>query len=51
MFGNMRLATGGKVNALLVPDTAVQTDQARKILLVVRQGRHGRGQAGRRSGR
>lgn len=35
MFGNMRLATGGKVNALLVPDTAVQTDQARKILLVV----------------
>ncbi|WEK48480.1 MAG: efflux RND transporter periplasmic adaptor subunit [Candidatus Andeanibacterium colombiense] len=40
MFGNMRLATGGKVNALLVPDTAVQTDQARKTLLVV--GRDGK---------
>lgn len=37
MFGNMHLATGGKVNALLVPDTAVQTDQARKLLLVVKQ--------------
>jgi len=37
MFGNMRLATGGKVKALLVPDTAVQTDQARKILLVVQK--------------
>jgi RND family efflux transporter MFP subunit len=35
MFGNMRLASGGKVKALLVPDTAVQTDQARKTLLVV----------------
>jgi len=35
MFGNMRLSSGGKVNALLVPDTAVQTDQARKTLLVV----------------
>jgi len=35
MFGNMRLSSGGKVNALLVPDTAVQTDQARKILLTV----------------
>lgn len=35
MFGNMRLAAGGKAMALLVPDTAVQTDQARKILLVV----------------
>ncbi|ODT90326.1 MAG: efflux transporter periplasmic adaptor subunit [Sphingobium sp. SCN 64-10] len=35
MFGNMRLASAGKVNALLVPDTAVQTDQARKLLLVV----------------
>ncbi|WP_419716631.1 efflux RND transporter periplasmic adaptor subunit [Altererythrobacter fulvus] len=37
MFGNMHLATGGKANALLVPDTAVQTDQARKILLVVKK--------------
>jgi len=35
MFGNMRLATGRKVQAMLVPDTAVQTDQARKTLLVV----------------
>jgi multidrug efflux system membrane fusion protein len=35
MFGNMRLASGGTVKALLVPDTAVQTDQARKTLLVV----------------
>jgi len=35
MFGNMRLATGQKVRAMLVPDTAVQTDQARKTLLVV----------------
>lgn len=35
MFGNMRLASGGTVNALLVPDTAVQTDQTRKLLLVV----------------
>jgi len=35
MFGNMRLADAGKQAALLVPDTAVQTDQARKILLVV----------------
>ncbi len=35
MFGNMRLATGGTEKALLVPDTAVQTDQTRKLLLVV----------------
>lgn len=35
MFGNMRLASGGKVNALLVPDTAVVTDQTRKLLLTV----------------
>jgi RND family efflux transporter MFP subunit len=35
MFGNMRLASGSTVRALLVPDTAVQTDQARKTLLVV----------------
>ncbi len=35
MFGNMRLATGGKTKALLVPETAVQTDQTRKQLLVV----------------
>lgn len=35
MFGNMRLADGGTVPALLVPDAAVRTDQARKIVLVV----------------
>jgi RND family efflux transporter MFP subunit len=35
MFGNMRLADGGTTTALLVPDAAVRTDQARKILLVV----------------
>lgn len=34
MFGNMRLSTGQATNALLVPDAAVQTDQARKIVLV-----------------
>ncbi|MEO6152366.1 MAG: efflux RND transporter periplasmic adaptor subunit [Croceibacterium sp.] len=34
MFGNMRVAGEGQVAALLVPDTAVQADQARKILLV-----------------
>ncbi|WP_175578883.1 efflux RND transporter periplasmic adaptor subunit [Croceibacterium ferulae] len=37
MFGNMRMASGGAVDALLVPDTAVQTDQTRKLLLVVGQ--------------
>ncbi len=35
MFGNMRLANGGTVSALLVPDTAIQTDQARKTVLTV----------------
>jgi RND family efflux transporter MFP subunit len=35
MFGNMRLASGGVVHALLVPDLAVQSDQARKTVLVV----------------
>jgi RND family efflux transporter MFP subunit len=35
MFGNMRLASGRATNALLVPDSAVQTDQARKVLLTV----------------
>ena len=35
MFGNMRLATGARINALLVPDTAIQTDQTRKLLLTV----------------
>jgi multidrug efflux system membrane fusion protein len=35
LFGNMRLSTSGTVAALLVPDAAVQADQARKIVLVV----------------
>jgi RND family efflux transporter MFP subunit len=35
MFGNMRLNAGGAVPALLVPDSAVLTDQARKIVLTV----------------
>ena len=35
MFGNMRLSSGGTTPALLVPDAAVQTDQARKTLLTV----------------
>ncbi len=35
MFGNMRLASAGKANALMVPDTAIVTDQARKTVLVV----------------
>ena len=35
MFGNMRLSSGGARPALLVPDAAVQTDQARKTLLTV----------------
>jgi RND family efflux transporter MFP subunit len=38
MFGNMRLAEGGTATALLVPDAAVRTDQARKIVLVVGKG-------------
>jgi RND family efflux transporter MFP subunit len=35
MFGNMRLTTGGTVPAMLVPDAAVQADQARKTVNVV----------------
>jgi hypothetical protein len=31
----MRLADGGTTPALLVPDAAIRTDQARKIVLVV----------------
>ena len=34
MFGNMRLSSGATEKALLVPDTAIQTDQARKVVLV-----------------
>ena len=35
LFGNMRLSTGATTRALLVPDEAVQTDQARKTVLTV----------------
>lgn len=35
MFGNMRLTGGGTTKALLVPDAAVRTDQARKVVFVV----------------
>ncbi|MBO9712958.1 efflux RND transporter periplasmic adaptor subunit [Sphingomonas sp.] len=35
LFGNMRLAGGGTTRALLVPDTAISTDQVRKIVLTV----------------
>lgn len=35
MFGNMRLASNGTREALLIPDAAVQTDQTRKIVYVV----------------
>jgi RND family efflux transporter MFP subunit len=35
MFGNMRLSAGGTATAMMVPDSAISTDQARKIVLVV----------------
>lgn len=35
MFGNMRLTAGGTRQALLIPDAAVRTDQARKVVFVV----------------
>lgn len=35
MFGNMRFSSGGTATALMVPDSAVQTDQARKIVMTV----------------
>jgi len=35
MFGNMRLSSSGSTRALLVPDAAIQTDQARKTVLTV----------------
>jgi len=35
LFGSMRLSHGGMVPALLVPDEAIQSDQARKTVLVV----------------
>ncbi|MHA6720460.1 efflux RND transporter periplasmic adaptor subunit [Sphingomonas sp. RS6] len=35
MFGNMRLSTGGTTRAVLVPDAAIQADQARKVVMVL----------------
>ncbi|MBA3667161.1 MAG: efflux RND transporter periplasmic adaptor subunit [Sphingomonas sp.] len=35
MFGNMRLSTSLATTALLVPDSALQTDQARKVVMIV----------------
>ncbi|WP_408637193.1 efflux RND transporter periplasmic adaptor subunit [Novosphingobium nitrogenifigens] len=35
MFGNMRLSNGGMVTALMVPDEVIQSDQARKTVMVV----------------
>lgn len=35
LFGNMRLNNGNKERVLLVPETAVQTDQTHKTLLIV----------------
>jgi RND family efflux transporter MFP subunit len=35
MFGQMRLASAAPVKALLLPDAAVRTDQARKVVHVV----------------
>lgn len=35
MFGNMRLSAGGTAQALMVPDSAVSTDQARKVVMTV----------------
>ena len=35
LFGDMRLAEAGTARALLVPDAAVQSDQARKMVLIV----------------
>ena len=37
MFGNMRLTGGGERQAMLIPDAAVRTDQARKVVFVVGQ--------------
>jgi membrane fusion protein, multidrug efflux system len=35
VFGNMRLAAGASATAMLIPSTAVQTDQAGKSVLTV----------------
>jgi membrane fusion protein, multidrug efflux system len=38
MFGNMRLSAGGTAPAVLVPDSAIHADQARKIVMVLGKG-------------
>jgi RND family efflux transporter MFP subunit len=43
MFGNARLSSGGATRAMLVPDAAITTDQARKLVMVV--GKDGAAQA------
>ncbi|HEU4959770.1 MAG TPA: efflux RND transporter periplasmic adaptor subunit [Sphingomonas sp.] len=43
MFGNARLSSGGASQAMLVPDAAIETDQARKLVVVV--GKDGTAQA------
>lgn len=43
MFGNMRMGSGAAHQALLVPDAAVVTDQARKVVYVI--GKDGTGMA------
>jgi RND family efflux transporter MFP subunit len=35
MFGNARLSNGGAAQAMLVPDAAIETDQTRKLVVVV----------------
>lgn len=35
MFGNARLSSGGSVQAMLIPDAAITTDQTRKLVMVV----------------
>ncbi|WNO52896.1 efflux RND transporter periplasmic adaptor subunit [Stakelama saccharophila] len=43
MFGDARLSSGGVAKAMLVPDAAVTTDQARKLVMTV--GKDGKAQA------
>ncbi|CAA7620881.1 Membrane-fusion protein [Candidatus Terasakiella magnetica] len=37
-FGKVRLAASGSYQALMVPDTAIVTDQSRKLLMTVKDG-------------
>src|SRR5204863_69012 len=45
MFGSMRSSSGRPVTALLVPDSAVLTDQAGKMVMTI--GKNGRGHGSR----